>query len=54
MLAALDDAVLNEYYSRLPQKCGRFNRIELFDNREWNRNVRGELVYARGLQGPWS
>ena len=22
-------------------------RIELFDNREWNQNVRGELVLAR-------
>jgi hypothetical protein len=26
--------------------------IELFDNREWNQNVRGELVVAHGLQGP--
>ena len=52
LAAALDEAGLVKYYSRLPQKCGRFNEIELFDNREWNQNVRGELVVARGLQGP--
>ena len=52
--AALDEAGLIKYCSRLPQKCDRSNEIELFDNREWNRNVRGELVVARGLQGPWS
>ena len=26
--------------------------LTLFDNREWNQNVRGELEVARGLQGP--
>ena len=54
MPAALDDAVPKVYDSRLSRKRGGTNEIELFDNREWNQNVRGELVVARGLQGPWS
>ena len=53
-VAALDQVVQKVYYSRLSRKRGGTNEIELFDNREWNQNVRGELVVARGLQGPWS
>ena len=49
---ALDEVVRQRYNSRLSRKRGNFIRIELFDNREWNQNVRGELVVARGLQGP--
>ena len=28
------------------------SKFALFDNREWNQNVRGELEVVRGLQGP--
>ena len=48
----LDDVVQNRYDSRLSPNWWRRETLELFDNREWNQNVRGELVVARGLQGP--
>ena len=49
---ALDDVVRIGYNSRLSWKRDEPHEIELFDNREWNQNVRGELVVAAGLQGP--
>ena len=49
---ALDDEYFGEYNSRLSRKRDDQTKISLFDNREWNQNVRGELVVAAGLQGP--
>ena len=51
-LFGLDDAVGNRYDSRLSRNGDGSSEIELFDNREWNQNVRGELEVVRGLQGP--
>ena len=47
----LDDAVRNKYDSRLSRNGDGSSEIELFDNREWNQNVRGELVVARRSTG---
>jgi hypothetical protein len=47
----LDDGVDSGYNSRLPWKCGGHQSLELFDNREWNQNVRGELEVARRSTG---
>jgi hypothetical protein len=51
----LDQLVRPRYDSRLPRKRGskqEKNRVsELFDNREWNQNVRGELELARRSTG---
>jgi hypothetical protein len=55
--APLADGPLGGYDSRLSQKARRSNEIdsieliELFDNREWNQNVRGELEVARRPTG---
>jgi hypothetical protein len=49
---ALDGWLRWEYDSRLSRKRDSEQEIELFDNREWNQNVRGELEVVRGLQGP--
>ena len=49
---ALDGCFRFEYDSRLSRKRDSEQEIELFDNREWNQNVRGELEVVRGLQGP--
>ena len=51
-LVALDGWFKFEYDSRLSRKRDSEQEIELFDNREWNQNVRGELEVVRGLQGP--
>jgi len=51
-LVALDGRFRFEYDSRLSRKRDCEQKILLFDNREWNQNVRGELVVVRGLQGP--
>jgi hypothetical protein len=55
-LVPLDDWLELEYDSRLSRKRDSEQEIrqelELFDNREWNQNVRGELEVVRGLQGP--
>ena len=51
-LVALDGWSQFEYDSRLSRKRDSEQEIELFDNREWNQNVRGELEVVRGLQGP--
>jgi hypothetical protein len=51
-LVPLDDGLEFEYDSRLSRKRDSEQELELFDNREWNQNVRGELEVVRGLQGP--
>ena len=48
---ALDDAVWKHYDSRLSRNCDGDLILTLFDNREWNQNVRGELVVANRSTG---
>jgi hypothetical protein len=52
VVVALDGWFRFEYDSRLSRKRDSEQEILLFDNREWNQNVRGELEVVRGLQGP--
>ena len=48
----LDRSGTNRLELKAATEMWRFMKIELFDNREWNQNVRGELEVVRGLQGP--
>ena len=49
---ALDRSSANRLELKAATEMWRYTKIELFDNREWNQNVRGELEVVRGLQGP--
>ena len=48
----LDRPGANRLELKAATEMWRYTKIELFDNREWNQNVRGELEVVRGLQGP--